>query len=197
MKQYIRIAPLLIITALIYPHAAYAHLIGGNGLYSGLTHPIFGIDHLLAMVAVGIISIQIAGRALWQVPLTFVSFMIAGGVLALLGLHIPLTETGIALSVLLLGIFIAVSGKIPANWAIFCVALFALCHGQAHGAEMPSIVNPILYAIGFVVSTALLHILGIITGYYASKKEITSKLLKYGGAAMAIIGVVFLFNIII
>jgi urease accessory protein len=196
MKSYLKLLPLFIIILLTCPDTAHAHLIGGNGLMmSGITHPLLGLDHLLAMVAVGIISVRIGGRAMWQVPLTFVSFLIIGGILALLGLNIPLIETGIALSVLICGIAIASAYKIDIQLALICTAFFALFHGYAHGTEIPLIASPALYAIGFTVSTALLHISGIVAGYYASKTELTSKLLKYSGVGIAFTGLYFLLNI--
>lgn len=195
MKPYLKILPLFIIILLTYPSVAYAHLIGGNGLMSGITHPILGLDHLLAMVAVGIISIQIGGRAMWQVPLTFVSFLIIGAVLALLGLNLPLIETGVALSVLICGIAIASAYKIDIKIALVCTAFFALFHGYAHGTEIPLIASPVLYAIGFTISTALLHISGILAGHYAGKTELTSKLLRYSGVVVAFAGLYFLLNI--
>lgn len=194
MKQHLRTLLYIAVLTLALPSPAYAHLIGGNGFMSGITHPLLGLDHLLAMVAVGIISVRIGGRAIWLIPLTFVLFLIIGGILALLGLTIPLIETGVALSVLICGIAIASAYKIDIKLALICTAFFALFHGYAHGTEMPLITNPALYAIGFTVSTALLHISGILAGHYASKTKTTSDLLRYSGAAMGLIGVLLLAN---
>jgi urease accessory protein len=93
---------------------------------------------------------------------------------------------------LVLGVFIALSGKIPTPYSLACVALFALFHGHAHGTEMPLIANPILYATGFVVSTAVLHISGIAIGHYAAKTELTSRFLRYAGVGMGLIGIMLL-----
>ena len=106
MKLNLKIFVFFILVFLGLPNTAYGHLIGGNGLASGITHPLLGLDHLLAMVAVGIISTQIGGKAIWKIPATFVSFMVVGGLLGIGGLKIPIAETGIALSVLIFGIFI-------------------------------------------------------------------------------------------
>ena len=172
----------------------YAHQIGGNGISSGLSHP-FGLDHLLAMVAVGIISTQIGGKAIWRIPATFVSFMIIGGILGMLNFALTVAETGIALSVLFLGIAITLSKKIPMTWAIASTAFFAMFHGHAHGAEMPQITNPSLYIAGFVFTTTILHISGVLIGHYAKKTNITSLLLKYTGAGITFAGLFFLLGL--
>ncbi|MDH3324581.1 MAG: HupE/UreJ family protein [Candidatus Peregrinibacteria bacterium] len=172
----------------------YAHQIGGNGVASGLTHP-FGLDHLLAMIAVGIISTQIGGKAVWKVPATFVSFMIIGGIFGILNFALPVAETGIALSVLFLGTAITLSKKIPMKWVLTSTAFFAIFHGQAHGAEMPQITHPTLYILGFVTTTTLLHILGVTIGHYAKKTNLTSILLKYSGAGIGFAGLFFLLGL--
>lgn len=194
MKIIIKISLLLLLALFFSPEVAHAHLIGGNGLTSGITHPIFGLDHLLAMVAVGIISTQIGGKAIWKVPATFLTFMIIGALLAIGGIDMSITETGIALSVLFLGASIAFTKNIPTHLAILCVALFAVFHGHAHGNELPTIVSPALYAAGFVLSTALLHIMGVLMGHYARKTKPTLKLLQYAGAGMSVMGLLFLFG---
>ena len=179
---------------LSYTGIAAAHLIGGNGLSSGLAHPFFGPDHLLAMVAVGIISTQAGGRkGIIAVPMAFVASMVFGGALAIAGIPLPAVETGIGISVLVLGIMIAFSKKIPMKWAIACVAIFALFHGHAHGEELSAISNPALYVFGFVFSTAVLHITGALVGHYAKKTEFTFNALRAAGALMAIAGLFFLF----
>lgn len=187
---------LLGLILLLIPQAALAHNIGGSGILSGITHPLFGLDHLLAMVAVGVISTQMGGKAIWKVPATFVLFMVIGGFLAILGLGLPGVEIGIALSVLVLGVVIAFSKKIPGIWAIVFVALFAIFHGHAHGEEMPVIANAGLYAIGFVTSTTLLHVSGVLIGLFAKKTAITLKLLQFAGAGVGTMGFMFLFSII-
>ncbi|MBI5414072.1 HupE/UreJ family protein [Candidatus Peregrinibacteria bacterium] len=194
MKSNLKILALFIFVLFAMPMTAHAHLIGGNGLESGITHPFFGLDHLLAMVAVGIISTQIGGKAIWKVPTVFVSFMVVGGLFGIEGFQFPIAETGITVSVLVFGVFIVLSKKIPVNWAMICVALFALFHGHSHGEEMPLIANAALYTIGFVFSTTLLHIMGVLIGHYARKTEFTLELLRYLGAGMSGIGLLFLFG---
>jgi len=188
LKLFFSLAVLLLIT----PSPAEAHLIGGNGFASGATHPLMGLDHLLAMVAVGIISTQVGGRAIWTVPATFVSFMVIGGLLAIMGMSLPFIEAGIAISVLVLGVGIALSKKFPMAIAMGCVALFAIFHGHAHGEEMPLIASPVLYYAGFIISTTLLHISGVLIGLNAKKTQFSSVALRLSGVAMSLAGVFFL-----
>ena len=142
---------------------AEAHTFGsqGAGLMAGLTHPFVGLDHLLAMIAVGIWAGQLGGRAVWLIPLTFVSVMAAAATLASFGLLLPLMEPAIACSVLVLGLLIAGSVRLPTSVGGLLVSLFAVFHGYAHGLELPQAASPILYGAGFVLATALLHGLGI------------------------------------
>ncbi len=179
---------------LLAPVAAHAHLIGGNGLSSGITHPLLGLDHLLAMVAVGIVSVRLGGRAIWSVPATFVGTMVLGGTLAIAGIHLPFVEPAIALSVLVLGLAIALSRRVPVSAAMACVALFALFHGHAHGEELPLIANPATYITGFVLATTTLHVTGVLIGHWAAKTRMSLTALRYAGAAMSMAGVVFLFS---
>ena len=142
---------------------AEAHTFGsqGAGLMAGLTHPFVGLDHLLAMFAVGIWAGQLGGRAVWLIPLTFVSVMAVAATLASFGLLLPLMEPAIACSVLVLGLLIAGSVRLPTSLGALLVGLFAVCHGYAHGLELPQAASPILYGAGFVLATALLHGSGI------------------------------------
>ncbi len=174
---------------------ANAHGAEAGGLINGLMHPIFGVDHLLAMIAVGALSVQIGGRAIWLVPLTFVSVMVIGGVLGMLGMPFMALETGIALSVLLLGIAIASHKKLSIALSMLCVGIFAIFHGYAHGAEMPLLAEPTLYSIGFVLSTAFLHIVGISIGEIAKNIKDGENLLRFFGAGMAGVGFAILFGL--
>ena len=142
---------------------AEAHTLGahGAGLAAGLAHPFIGLDHLLAIIAVGIWAGQLGGRAVWLIPLTFVSVMAAAASLASFGLLLPLIEPAIACSVLVLGLLIAGSVRLPTSLGALLVGLFAVFHGYAHGLELPQAASPILYGAGFVLATALLHGLGI------------------------------------
>ena len=150
---------------------AEAHTFGsqGAGLMAGLTHPFVGLDHLLAMIAVGIWAGQLGGRAVWLIPLTFVSVMAAAATLASFGLLLPLMEPAIACSVLVLGLLIAGSVRLPTSVGVLLVSLFAVFHGYAHGLELPQAASPILYGAGFVLATALLHGLGI--GFASNSRQ--------------------------
>jgi len=143
-----------------------------TGFASGLTHPLMGLDHLLAMIAIGLWAAQQGGRALWAVPAAFVVAMVVGGGLAWSGVALPHVETGIALSVLVLGLLIATRRRwvVPAGMAI--AAGFALFHGYAHGLETPQAASPALYGLGFVLATVCLHgtgIAGSLVGRYATQ----------------------------
>ena len=145
------------------PNAALAHTFGAHdaGLVHGFLHPVGGWDHLLAMVAVGLWAAQRGGKALWALPMAFVGAMIGGGLLGLAGIGLPQVELGIVLSVVALGALIALQSRLPLLASAGVVALFAVFHGQAHGAEMPEAAQPLLYGLGFALSTALLHGAGI------------------------------------
>jgi urease accessory protein len=134
-----------------------------------LAHPFLGLDHLLAMIAVGIWAGQLGGRAFWFVPLTFVSVMSAAATLGSFGITLPMVEPAIACSVLVLGLLIAGSVRLPTMAGVGLVGLFAVFHGYAHGLELPQAASPILYGIGFVLATSLLHGLGI--GFAQSSRQ--------------------------
>lgn len=132
-----------------------------SGLASGFGHPIGGLDHLLAMVAVGLWAAHLGGKALWAVPAAFVGTMLLGGALGASGVQLPYVEQGIVLSVIVLGLCLAGAARFPAALCAALAGVFALFHGVAHGAEMPVSASGISYAAGFAVATALLHLAGI------------------------------------
>ena len=167
---------------------AQAHAINGTGFLAGLAHPVLGFDHFLAMVSVGIWSAQLGGRAIWSVPATFVSFMIIGAILGIIGVDVPLVEVGIAVSVMLMGIAVATEKYISTTVGFIFVAIFGIFHGHAHGVEMPTITNPYLYAVGFVLGTSLIHLLGVFLGVMAQKTAKSATILRYIGAGIAGIG---------
>ena len=172
-----------------FPSISYAHEVpGGGGFMSGLTHPVLGFDHLLAMLSVGILSAQMGGQAIWRVPLTFVLVMLGGGILGINGIPIFSVELGIALSVLALGIAIAADKKLSPRLAMVFVGFFAIFHGHAHGTEMPYFSKPLFYAGGFVVGTAGIHIAGVLIGIVAERFRQGAGLLRYVGAGIAGIG---------
>lgn len=168
-KFYLSLFVLCVYTAFL--PVAEAHTFGaqGAGLTAGLAHPFMGLDHLLAMIAVGIWAGQLGGRAVWIVPLTFVSVMAAAAGLGPLAFSLPMVEPAIACSVLVLGLLIAGSVRLPTIAGAGLVGLFAVFHGYAHGLELPQAASPILYALGFVLATSLLHGLGI--GFALSSRQ--------------------------
>jgi urease accessory protein len=182
---------------LLLPGSAMAH--EGSSLpygsfLAGLTHPVLGLDHFLAMVSVGIVSAQIGGRAIWTVPATFVAVMAIGGVLGWIDIGLSATEMGIALSVLGLGLAIAADRRLPISLAMSAVGFFAIFHGYAHGAEMPSVARASTYAAGFLTGTALLHITGVLIGDISQHYERGKIALRIAGAGIAAAGAAFLFG---
>lgn len=171
-----------------FPSISYAHEGSGGGFVAGLTHPVLGFDHLLAMLSVGILSAQMGGQAIWKVPFTFVLVMLGGGILGINGVPIFSVELGIALSVLALGVAIALEKKLSSLLAMVFVGFFAVFHGHAHGTEMPSLSKPLFYAGGFVVGTAGIHIAGVLVGIIAERLKDGAQLLRYAGAGIAGIG---------
>lgn len=152
----------LTVPAVLAPSLAFAHS-GGfhvHGLMSGLEHPLAGIDHLFAMMAVGIIAARTGGKAIVVVPSFFVATMIAGALLGIAGIGLPSLESGIALSLVVFGAIMALARPLPLAVAASLAALFGLFHGNAHGLETPETVSGIAYAVGFVVATSALHTSG-------------------------------------
>lgn len=154
---------LVALIAAAAPAAAYAHPAIGEaaGLSHGFAHPMTGLDHILAMVMVGVLAFQIGGRATWLLPATFVLVMAGGGALGMAGINLPFVELGIALSVVVLGAVVALNIKAPVAAAMALVGFFAIFHGHAHGSEMPENAAGLAYAIGFMTATAILHVAGL------------------------------------
>jgi urease accessory protein len=179
------------------PSVALAHPAGfghAHGLAEGFAHPFGGADHVLAMVAVGLLAAQIGGRALWAVPAAFLGAMAAGGALAASGVQLPLFELGIGLSVVILGAAVAFGGGLTTAVAAAIAGLFAIFHGFAHGAEASATTSWLGYGAGFVLATGLLHVAGIGVGVAASRFDITSgrRLVRLAGAAIGAVGAVLL-----
>jgi len=188
---------LLLLILLIYfiPSQAQAHLIYGvsaDGFFAGFKHPLTGFDHFLAMFSVGLWGAQIGGRSIWTLPVTFPLIMVVGGILGIANIPLPGVEIGIALSILVLGSAIALNLK-PSEWIVLSlISIFAICHGYAHGAELPNATNPADFAVGFVISTGLIHIVGIGVGI-VSQKFYSGKLTRILGTAIILGGIYFLF----
>jgi len=190
---------LAVAAATLAPVAAFAHAGHGDtaGFAHGFVHPLGGLDHMLAMVTIGILAYQLGGRALWLVPTTFVAVMAAAGLAGVAGLHIPYTEAGIGLSVLVLGAVVALGLRFPVAIAMGLAALFAVFHGFAHGAEMPLEGSAAAYGAGFMLATALLHLtgigLGFAVGYLSRRGQLGYRL---AGSAVALAGVALLTQVV-
>ncbi len=172
-----------------------AHVQGGEaiGLLSGLRHPVSGLDHILAMVAVGLWGAQLGAPALWLLPVTFPMVMAFGGMLGLMGVSLPGIEIGIAVSAIILGTMIACEARPPLWIAAMVVGFFAIFHGHAHGAELPRGADALLYSIGFVVATGCLHAAGIGIGLI-HRWPIGKAALRVMGVGVAIAGMCFLWQ---
>ena len=186
MKTIINIFTFII---LALPTFVFAHEVeGGGGFFSGFSHPVLGFDHLLAMLSVGILSAQMGGKAIWKVPATFVAVMLLGGILGMNNIGLISVELGIVCSVLILGIAIAANKELPALIAMIFVGFFAMFHGHAHGTEMPYLAEPVFYALGFIVGTAVIHIAGVMIGSVATKFKDGQQLLRFLGAGISGVG---------
>jgi urease accessory protein len=171
---------------------AEAHVQQGQaaGFITGLRHPISGLDHVLAMIAVGLWGAQLGAPAVWMLPVTFPLLMACGGFLGLVGVPIPGVEFGIALSAVLLGLMVAREARPAVGFAAGLVAFFAVFHGHAHGTELPQGQSGLLYSVGFVVATGCLHGLGIALGL-VHRWPLGRVALRAAGVAVAAAGVVF------
>lgn len=182
-----------VLLATVGADVAYADTFGadGAGLAQGFAHPIGGLDHVLAMLAVGLWAARIGRRALWRLPLAFPVVMAAGGALGWAGVGLPAVESGIAVSVVVLGLAVACAIRPPLWAGVAIVALFALFHGHAHGTELPVAAAPLAYAAGFVLATALLHVTGVGLGLIG-RAPAARAALGLGGSAIAAAGLVLL-----
>lgn len=156
----------------------------GTGFSAGFMHPLGGLDHILAMVAVGLWAVQIGGRALWAVPTAFVAMMLVGGALGIYGIGVPFIEAGILASVIVLGGLVAAGIKTSTAVGMAVAGIFAIFHGHAHGAEMPASAAGLMYMAGFALSTALLHLAGIAAGMGLGRISV-ERTLRMGGGAIA------------
>ena len=184
---------LAIILLLITPSMAFAHTGHGDtmGFMHGFEHPIGGLDHILAMLAVGVFAYVLGGRALWLVPLSFVGMMLVGFALGLGQVDLPFVELGIALSSVAIGAAAALNRPMPVAGAMALVGVFAIFHGHAHGAEMPADSSGLGYAAGFIIATALLHAAGIgaamATAQFAGRHAKAAA--RFAGGLFALAGV--------
>ncbi|MCI4665806.1 MAG: HupE/UreJ family protein [Neomegalonema sp.] len=163
MRRFLVLSAVLASICVAEPALA-AGVSGAGGFLDGLFHPVLGFDHLLAMVAVGLLSVQLGGRAVWTVPAAFVLFLAIGGVVGLVGVPLPQVEGAIAFSVVALGLAIALRASMPIFIAMAFVGFFAVFHGHAHGAEVPKLATPAVYVLGFMLASAFLHLVGVSLG---------------------------------
>jgi urease accessory protein len=186
---------LLAAVLLLWPLAALAHIQAGEagGFVSGLSHPVSGLDHVLAMVAVGLWGAQLGAPAIWVLPVAFPMMMAFGGMLGLVGLPLPGVEAGIAVSAIVLGGMVMGEVRPPLKVAVVIVAFFAVFHGHAHGTELQQGQNAMLYSLGFVIATGLLHAAGIAIGLI-HRWPAGRKVLRVSGALILLAGVYFLWN---
>ena len=179
---------------LLSSESASAHILEGDaagGFISGFEHPISGLDHIVAMVSVGLWGAQLGVPAIWLLPVTFPIVMAFGGMLGLMGVPLPGTEVGIALSAVALGAVVATEARPPLWVAALLVGFFAIFHGHSHGTEIPPDQNGVLYSVGFVIATGLLHLTGIAIGLI-HRWPSGQMILRLGGAGVAAAGGWFL-----
>jgi urease accessory protein len=180
---------MLLYLAPVAPAAAHTGDVVG-GFFGGLVHPVLGADHVAAMVAVGLWGAFLGNPAIYLLPVVFPLVMALGGALGILGVPLPGTEIGIAISAVLLGLAVVLAIKPPIWMAALLVGVFATFHGHAHGAELPSGADALAYSIGFVVATGLLHLAGIALGLVA--RWPTGRVaVRTAGGLIALAGVVF------
>ena len=186
----------LVVATTLIASMAHAHTGEGaqGGLISGFTHPLFGWDHVVAMVAVGLWGAFLGTPAIWILPVVFPLVMAFGGALGVAGVPVPAVEAGIALSGVVLGLLVALAVKAPLWVAAIVVGVFAIFHGHAHGTELPEAANPYAYAIGFVVATGMLHMAGIAFGYL-TKMPWGNYAVRAAGVVIALVGGAFLTGI--
>jgi urease accessory protein len=182
-------AGLTLWTPLALAHADHGH---PGGFLAGLAHPVLGIDHLVAMVAVGLWGAILKAPALWLLPVTFPLVMAMGGALGILGVPLGHVEPAIAASALALGLLVAFMVRLPLAVAAILVGLFALFHGHAHGTELPDSASPFAYALGFVIATGGLHLAGMALGLLLDWRGAGTWIVRGTGVVVALIGVAFL-----
>jgi urease accessory protein len=180
---------LLALLVLLVPSAAFAHPGHGDltGFAAGVAHPLTGLDHIAAMVAVGLWAAMKGGRALWLWPAAFVAVMLVGGALGVMAIPLPFVEAGILASVVVLGLMVALAATLPLGAGAAIIGLFALFHGYAHGAELPQTAGAASYMAGFALATATLHGVGIAFAF-ALQSARFQPLVRAAGVACVLIG---------
>jgi urease accessory protein len=190
-----RVGAAVALALVLSPVAAFAHEETGQaaGLLAGLSHPLSGLDHVLAMIAVGLWGAVLGPPAIWVLPVAFPMVMAFGGLMGLLGFPLPGVEIGIAVSAVVLGAAVLAEVRPPLWLAAVIVAFFAIFHGHAHGRELPQGTSALLYSLGFVVATGLLHAFGILLGV-AHRWAAGRRLVQLAGGGVALAGLYFLWR---
>jgi urease accessory protein len=185
LKAFPAFALLLLASAPAFAHPGHGP---ASGFANGFLHPFGGIDHLAAMIAVGLWAAQRGGRAVWTAPLAFLSMMALGGAAGMAGFPLPFVEQGVAASVLVLGVLIAAASRLTPAAGVALIGSFAVFHGLAHAAEMPLTASGVDYGAGFIAATELLHACGIAAGLVLNNLG-KPRVLRWAGAAIALGGV--------
>jgi urease accessory protein len=195
MNPWKRYALMFAAMAALAPAAALAHQEAGqaNGFISGFLHPISGLDHVVAMVAVGLWGAVLGLPAIWVLPVAFPAMMAVGGLMGLLGFPLPGVEIGIAASAIVLGTVVLTELRPSLKLATVIVAVFAIFHGHAHGTELPEGSNALLYSLGFVMATGMLHAVGILIGV-AHRWSAGRQAIRAAGGGVALAGLFFLWK---
>jgi urease accessory protein len=184
----------LVVALVLTSRPAVTHVVDGSatgGFLGGFAHPLFGLDHVVAMVAVGLWGSFLGPPAIWLLPITFPIVMAVGGAIAILGVPVPAVEIGIALSAIVLGGMIALAARPPLVVAALIVGAFAIFHGHAHGAELPPGTDAVAFSVGFVIATGMLHLVGIAFGLL-TRWPVGRIGVRIAGAGIALIGALFL-----
>ena len=185
-------ASVLVAVAVLFPLPALAHTgEGTGGFLSGLSHPVFGPDHVVAMVAVGLWGAFLGAPAIWLLPIVFPLVMAAGGVVGILGLPLPAVETGIASSAVVLGAMVALAARPPLVVAAVLVGALAVFHGYAHSRELPDGANAVAFSAGLVIATGLLHLTGIAFGLL-TRWPAGQIAVRGAGGVIALVGAAYL-----
>ncbi|MAF15945.1 MAG: urease accessory protein UreJ [Marinomonas sp.] len=186
MSKAATVAALTVGSTVAMAHTGHEHT---SSFMSGFLHPMGGLDHLLAMVAVGLWAASMGGRALWAVPMAFVAMMLLGGGAAMAGLEVPFVEQGILLSVMVLGALVLGAKRLPVAACAAIAGGFAVFHGVAHGMEMPANGAAAQYALGFAVATTALHLVGVGFGQLMARLG-TPLVTRISGSVIAVLGMV-------
>lgn len=193
--QTLQLFTALSLIFLLVPIMAHAHVAQGQaaGFFTGIEHPWSGLDHILAMVAVGLWGAQLGNPAIWVLPIAFPMMMAVGAMMGLMGIPVPGVEIGIALSAIMLGLMVLLDMRAKLLIAGILVGFFAIFHGHAHGTELPAGQSGLLYSMGFVIGTGCLHGVGILIGLI-HKYPVGRILLRTAGAFIMAMGCFFLWQ---